>query len=84
MYFSAKQADQLTETGYCPEVASFKEAQRVLDWVMTDIYVAAIVGASKIGTYCPDKYSIEIEDKLKDLGYEVEYIDGAEVRKVQW
>lgn len=84
MYFSAKRADWLTETGYCPEVGFFKEAQRVLDWVMTDIYVAAILGATKIGTYCPDKYSIEIEDKLKDLGYEVEYDGGTEVLKVQW
>lgn len=51
---------------------------------MADIYVAAIVGATKIGTYCPDKYSVEIEDKLKDLGYEVEYDGGTEVLKVQW
>ena len=84
MYFSAKRADWLTENSYCPEVNSFKEAQRVLDCVMADIYEAAIAGATKIETYCPDKYSIEIEDKLKDLGYEVEYIGGAEVLEVQW
>lgn len=84
MYFSAKRADWLREKGYCPEVASFKETWRVFDWVMADIYVAAIVGASKIGTYCPDKYSIGIEDKLKDLGYEVEYDGDTEVLKVQW
>ena len=84
MYFSAKLADWQTENRYCPEVNSFKEAQRVLDGVMADIYTAAIAGATKIETYCPDKYSIEIEDKLKDLGYEVEYDDGAEVLKVQW
>lgn len=51
---------------------------------MADIYVAAIAGDTKIEMYCPDKHSIEIEDKLKDLGYEVEYIGGAEVLKVQW
>ena len=84
MYFSAKRADWLTENGCCPEVNSFKEAQRVLDCVMTDIYIAAIAGATRIETYCPDKYSIEIEDKLKDLGYEVEYVGGAEVLEVQW
>ena len=48
MYFSAKRADWLTENGYCPEVNSFKEAQRVLDCVMADIYIAAIAGATKI------------------------------------
>ena len=84
MYFDAKFVDWVMENGYCPEVNSFKEAQRVLDWVMDDIYVAAIAGATKIETYCPDKHSIEIEDKLKDLGYEVEYVGGAEVLKVQW
>lgn len=51
---------------------------------MADIYVAAIAGATETETYCPDKYSIEIEDKLKDLGYEVEYVGGAEVLKVHW
>lgn len=84
MYFSAKRADWLRENGCCPEVGSFKEAQRVLDWLMADIYVAAIAGDTKIEMYCPDKHSIEIEDKLKDLGYEVEYIGDAEVMKVQW
>ena len=84
MYFSAKRADWLRENGYCSEVGSFKEAQRILDWVMGDIYEAAIAGATKIETYCPDRRSIEIEDKLKDLGYEVEYIGDAEVLKVQW
>ena len=84
MYFDAKFADWVMENGYCPEVNSFKEAQRVLDWVMADIYEAAIAGATRITTYCPDKYSIEIEDKLKDLGYEVEYIGGVEVLEVQW
>ena len=83
MYFDAKFADWVMENGYCPEVNSFKEAQRVFDWVMADIYVAAIVGATKIGTYCPDKYSIEIEDKLKDLRYGVEYIGDAEMLEVQ-
>ena len=72
------------ENGYCPEVNSFKETQRILDWVMVDIYEAAIAGATRIEAYCPDKYSIEIEDKLKDLGYEVEYVGGAEVLEVQW
>lgn len=51
---------------------------------MTDIYEAAIGGATETGTYCPDKYSIEIEDTLKGLGYEVEYVGGTEVLKVQW
>ena len=83
MYFNAKRADWLRENG-CPEVDFFKEAQRVLDWVMTDIYEAAMDGATETGTYCPDKYSIEIEDTLKDLGYEVEYVGGTEVLKVQW
>lgn len=31
MYFDAKFADWVMENGYCPEVNSFKEAQRVLD-----------------------------------------------------
>ena len=81
MYFSAKRADWLRENGYCPEVDFFKEAQRVLDLVMIDIYEAAVGGATEIEVYCPNKYSIEIEDKLKDLGYEV---GGVEVLKVQW
>lgn len=85
MYFNAKRADWLRENGYCPEVDSFKEAQRVFGWVMSDIYEAAIGGAIETTvTYCPDKYSIEIEDTLKDLGYEVEYVGGTEVLKVQW
>lgn len=84
MYFSAKRADWLRENGYCLEIGFFKEAQRVLDWVMAEIYEAAITGATKIETYCPDRPSIEIEDKLKDLGYEVEYDGDAEVLKVQW
>ena len=84
MYFDAKFADWVMENGYCPEVNSLKAAQRVLDCVMTDIYVAAIAGATKIETYCPDKYSTEIEDKLKDLGYGVEYIGDAEMLEVQW
>ena len=84
MYFSAKRADWLTENGYCPEVNSFKEAQRVFDWVMADIYEAAIVGVTRIRTYCPDKYLIVIEDKLKDLGYGVEYVGDAEMLEVQW
>ena len=82
MYFDAKFADWVMENGYCPEVNSFREAQRVLDWVMADIYEAAIAGVTRIRTYCPDKYLIVIEDKLKDLGYEVKYIGDAEVLKV--
>lgn len=85
MYFNAKRADWLRENGRCPEVDCFKEAQRVLGWVMTDIYEAAMDGVTEIGTpYCPDKYLIEIEDTLKNLGYEVEYVGGTEVLKVQW
>ena len=43
MYFNAKRADWLRENGCCLEVDFFKEAQRVLDLVMTDIYEAAVV-----------------------------------------
>lgn len=49
---------------------------------MADIYEAAIAGVTRIRAYCPDKYLIVIEDKLKDLGYEVKYIGDAEVLKV--
>lgn len=84
MYFNAKRADWLRENGCCLEVDFFKEAQRVLDLVMTAIYEAAVDGATEIEVYCPNKYSIEIEDTLKDLGYEVEHVGGIEVLKVQW
>lgn len=84
MYFSAKRADWIRENGCCPEVDSFKEVQRVLDWAMAEIYEAAMGGVTETGAYCPDKYSREIEDKLKDLGYEVEYQGGAEVMWIGW
>lgn len=84
MYFSANRADWVRENGNCLEVDRFKEIQRVLDWVMADIYEAALRGDTEIESYCPDKYSRETEDKLRDLGYEAEYQGGSEVMWIEW
>lgn len=84
MYFSAKRADWLRVNGCCPEVGYFKEIQRVLDWVMADIYEASFGGVTETGSYCPDKYAFEIGDKLKDLGYEAEYQESTEIMWIKW
>lgn len=85
MYFSAKRADWLRENGNCSDVEHFKAIQEVFDWMMGHIFEAASSRRdTEVELYCPDKYSIEIEDKLKSLGYEVEYIGDGERLKIEW
>lgn len=84
MYLNAEQADWVRENGSCDETKNFEEIQKILHGIMYDIYNSALRGLTKVQSYCPDKYSLEIEDKLRELGYEVEYIGGVEIEEIEW
>lgn len=85
MYFNAMTADWIRESDNYSDVEHFKRVQEVFDWIMGHIFDAASIRRdTEIELYCPDKYSFEIKSKLKDLDYEVEYIDDVEVIKIGW
>lgn len=85
MYFNAMTANWIRENGNCFDVEHFKGVQEIFDWVMKHIFDAASIRRdTEIELYCPDKYSLEIKSKLKDLDYEVEYIDDDEAIKIGW
>lgn len=83
MYFDAKFADWVRENGQCQETTKLKHEMEVFDWIMRDIYQAAVLGKMEVRTPCPEDCAYKIEEQLKDLGFCAEWNENY-VMKVEW